>query len=100
MALGRSLIAAVLFLGVGIWVLFAWCHGTIGFSFGYPLSGNKFNMEMTTIGIPMLVGLFLALLGLLLFLIAFVTAVVAQFRAPKPLPANDLPPRRGIPFEE
>ena len=96
----RVLIAAVVFLGGGLWVLFAYCDGTVGANFGYPLTTNKITMNITTTGVPMLVGLPLVLLGLLLMLIAFIGAIVMQFRKPREERREDETPRREIPFEE
>jgi len=53
---GRLLIAAVLFLGVGLWVLFEYCNGSAGLNFGNELSANRVSIDLTTTGVPMLVG--------------------------------------------
>lgn len=97
---GRVLIAALLFLGAGLWVLFNYCHGNAGLSFSSDLSGNKVSLDMTTTGMPMLIGLPLLGLGLVLMLIAFIGAIVAQFRRPAEVVREDVTPRREIPFEE
>lgn len=97
---GRVLIAAVVFLGVGLWLLFNYCQGNAGVEFGDSLSGNKVSLDLTTIGVPMLVGLPLVLLGVLLMLIAFVAVIVLQFRRPREIVREDVTPRREIPFEE
>ena len=100
MRTGRVLIAAVLFLGVGLWVLFAYCNGTVGVTFGDSLTANKLTMNITTAGVPTLMGLPLVGIGLLLMLIAFMGAIVMQFRKPREAPREDETPRREIPFEE
>jgi hypothetical protein len=100
MRTGRLLIAAVLFLSAGLWVLFAYCNGNVGLTFGDSLTANKVSMDITTTGMPMLIGLPLAGLGLLLMLIAFLGAIVIQFRGPREVVREDESPRREIPFEE
>lgn len=100
MRTGRVLIAAVLFLGAGVWVLFAYCNGTVGVNFGDSVPANKITFNITTAGVPMLVGLPLTGLGLLLMLIAFIGAIVIQFRGPREVVGEDESPRREAPFEE
>jgi hypothetical protein len=100
MRMGRVLIAAVLFLGGGLWVLFAYCNGNAGLNFSTELSSNKVTIDLTTTGVSMLVGLPLAGIGMLLMLIAFIGAIVVQFRRPKEVPSEDASPRRKVPFEE
>ena len=75
----RWLIAALVFLVAGVWTTFAWCHGTVGFNFAYPFAGSKLAFDVTSMGVPVLVGIPLVLLGLLFMLIAFLAALVAQF---------------------
>jgi hypothetical protein len=100
MRTGRALIGAVLFLGAGIWVLFAYCNGTTGLNFGYPLDGCKLTVDITTMGPPVLVGLPLVGMGMLLMAIAFIAAIVSQFRNPRAAVREDVSPRRDMPFEE
>ena len=78
----RLLIAAVIFLGGGIYAIFAYCHGTTGLSFGYPINSTRLAIDITTTGLPVLVGVVLLLLGLLLLALAILAALVAPFRAP------------------
>lgn len=99
MRTGRVLIGAVLFLGAGIWVLFAYCNGSTGASFAYPLSGCKLTIDLTTIGTPVVVGIPLVGIGMLLMAIAFIGAIVAQFRGPRVELREDISPRRDMPFE-
>lgn len=98
MKTGRVLIAAVLCLGAGLWVTFAYCNGTVGFNVAYPFSATKLTIDITTTGIPVLVGTPLVVIGLLLMLIAFIAAVVAQFRGPRPMEREEVS-RREMPFE-
>lgn len=97
---GRVLIAAVLCLTAGLWVLFEYCNGSAGINFGDNLAANKVSIDMTTTGVPMLIGLPLVLLGLLLMLIAFIGAIVAHFRKTPEILRDDETPRREAPFEE
>lgn len=87
----RLLIGAVLFLGAGLWGLFGYCHGNTGIAFGLPISNTKFSMDITTTGVPVLLGVPCTLIGLVLLVIAFLAAIVAPFRrSPRtvePLPA-------------
>jgi hypothetical protein len=99
MRTGRVLIGAVLFLGAGIWVLFAYCNGTTGANFGYPLSGCKLTIDLTTMGTPVAVGIPLVGIGMLLMVIAFIGAIVAQFQGPRVESRKDIAPRREMPFE-
>lgn len=85
----RVLIGAVLILGAGCWMLLAYCHGNVGFNIAYPISGAKLQVDFTTMGAPALVGVPLALLGLLVLVFAFILAIVAQFRSPYRLQASD-----------
>lgn len=76
----RFVIAAVVFLAIGLYFTFGYCNGTVGFNAGWPLSGASLNICVTTngpgaLGGPMLVGL-----GVLLLLGALVCAVVSQIR--------------------
>ena len=99
MKTGRVLIGAVLFLGTGVWVLFAYCNGTTGFNFGYPLSGCKLSIDVTTVGPPVLVGISLMGIGVLLMVIALIGAIVAQFQGPRIVVREEVSPRREMPFE-
>lgn len=97
----RWLIAAGVFLGVGLWCLLNFCHGNIGVSFALPVAGTKFNTDVTTMGVPALIGMPCTLIGLILLVIAFLAAIVEQFRPhhtiryverPLPVPPADTPP--------
>jgi hypothetical protein len=97
---GRVLIAAVLFLVAGIWVLFAFCNGNAGMNVSSDLAGNKVSLDLTTTGMPMLIGLALAGVGSLQMLIAFIGAIVMQFRKPPERMRDHETARRELPFEE
>jgi len=100
MKTGRVLIGAVLFLGAGIWVLFEYCNGTAGMNFGDSLSACKLTIDITTVGMPVIVGIPLVGFGMLLMTIAFIAAIVAQFRRPRAVAKEAVSPRREMPFEE
>jgi hypothetical protein len=100
MKTGRVLIGAVLFLGAGIWVIFTYCNGTVGLNFGYPISTTKITVDITTVGVPVIVGIPLVGFGMLLMTVAFIAAIVAQFRRPRVVAKEDVSPRRDMPFEE
>lgn len=100
MKMGRVMIGAVLFLGAGVWVLFSYCNGTAGMNFGDSLTAWKVTIDITTIGVPALVGIPLVGIGMLLMTIAFIAAIVAQFQRPRAVAKEDVSPRREVPFEE
>jgi hypothetical protein len=85
----RLFIITGIFLGVGLWCLFAFCHGNVGVGFALPVASTKFNMDITTMGVPALVGMPLTVIGLVLLVISFVAAIIGQFRP--------YPPRRKDP---
>ena len=100
MKTGRVLIGAVLFLGAGLWVIFGYCNGTVGMNFGDSLTAWKLTLDITTVGVPVVVGIPLVGIGMLLMTIAFISAIVAQFRRPRLVEREDVSPRREVPFEE
>ncbi len=91
------LVIAVVSLAAGIWVLFAFCHGTTGFSFGIPVSATSIHIDMTTTGAAAIVGLALTIGGAFLLVVATIIALIGM-RGRK---ASDLPARqREKAFEE
>jgi hypothetical protein len=100
MKTGRVLIGAVLFLGAGIWVLSEYCNGTVGMNFGDSFSACKLTFDVTTVGVPVVVGIPLVGIGMLLMTIAFIAAIVAQFGRQRAVEKDDVSPRRDVPFEE
>ena len=95
----RLLIGAVLFVGGGIGTLLTYCHGTAGLGVALPVAGTKFNLDITTMGVPVLVGVPLFVIGLALLLIAFFAAIVAQFRPTHAAQHNGLPGSRPLPLD-
>jgi hypothetical protein len=96
----RWVIAAVLFLAAGLGLLFGFTDGTAGVNVGYPFSATKLHVDITTTGIPALVGLPLVAAGALMLFFALIAAIVSQFRRPEPDRSPELPLKRQEPFEE
>lgn len=82
----RLLIVTGVFLGVGLWCLFAFCKGNVGFGFALPVANTKFNLDVTTMGVPALIGMPVTIIGIVLLAVSLVAAIIAQFRP--------YPPRR------
>ena len=74
------LILAVLLLGTGLTMIFAYGLGTAGFSAGYPVSAANLHLSIATSGPAALGGLGLVGLGLLAMVWAMLCAVVGLFR--------------------
>lgn len=96
----RWLLLAVLFLGCGLWSLFAYCHGNAGLSFAFPVSASSVSLDLKTTGAAVWIGIPLTALGLILMLVAVVSAILAQFRRPnhaarvsEPTPIRPVEPR-------
>lgn len=91
------LVTSVLCLAVGLWVLFAFCHGTTGVQFGSELSTASVHLDITTTGIPAIVGALLTGLGAFLLIVATIIALIGMRRR-----AVDNAPtkRRESAFEE
>jgi hypothetical protein len=97
----RLVIGAVVLLAAGLGLIFYFCNGTTGLSLGYPVSGTKLHVDITTTGIPALAGLPLVGAGALLLLIALIAAIVSQFQQPETTyRSSELPSKRAEPFEE
>lgn len=90
----RVLIGSVLLLAVGLGLILGFCNGTTGFTFGYPLSATSLHVDITTSGVPALLGLALTGAGCLLLLLSVIMALAGQFQS------YETPVRRGQPFEE
>jgi apolipoprotein N-acyltransferase len=94
----RWLIASLVLLVSGVWSLLEWCHGTAGLSFAYPVAGTKLALDITSTGVPVLVGIPLIVFGLLFMFIALLAALLALFRPSvrpskpaEPTPSTSLP---------
>ena len=91
------LVTAVVCLAVGLGVLFAFTHGTTGVQFASPLSAASVHVDITTTGIPAIIGLGLAVIGAFLLIVATIIALVGMRRS-----GGDHGPvkRREATFEE
>ena len=96
----RLVIGAVIFLAAGLGLLFGFTNGTTGLSVGYPFSETRLHVDITTTGIPALIGAPLVAAGGLLLFFALIAAIVSQFRRPEAEPLSDLPSKRREPFAE
>jgi hypothetical protein len=96
----RLVIFAVLFLAGGLGLLFGFTNGTTGLNVGYPFSETRLHLDLTTTGIPALVGVPLVAAGGLLLLFALVAAIASQFRREEPVLTLNLPTKRREPFAE
>jgi apolipoprotein N-acyltransferase len=95
----RVLIGAGVVLGVGLWLLFNFCHGNVGVGFALPVAGTKFNMDITTMGVPALIGMPITVIGIILLVAALVLAIVQQFRPVRTIRIETTVPRTPH-FEE
>lgn len=83
----RSLIGSVIFLAIGLGLIFGYCHGTIGLSGAYPIAGAAVEVAIKTTGWPAIAGVSATLIGVVLLIVALVQAVVGQVRWPGEKPA-------------
>ena len=91
------LVTAVVCLAVGLGVLFAFCHGTTGVQFAYPLSGASVHIDVTTMGLPATAGSVLTVIGAFLLIVATGIALVGMGRDKA---SNTPTKRRESAFEE
>lgn len=78
MSCERTLIAAVVLLGIGLGLIFGYTHGTGTFTAAYPISGTALQLAINTSGASAMVGLVATVLGALLLIVAFLQALVAE----------------------
>ena len=78
----RFLIAALVFLVGGLWLTFEWGHGNVGLNVAFPVAGTKLAIDVTTTGWPVMTGIPLMIVGVLLMILAFIAALIAQFHRP------------------
>jgi hypothetical protein len=74
------LVVAVFCLAIGVGVLFAFCHGTTGFSFSTAVADTSLHIDMTTTGPAAIVGLGLTVIGSFLLIVATIIALTGMFR--------------------
>jgi hypothetical protein len=96
----RLVIAAVLFLAGGLGLLFGFTNGTTALNVAYPFDQTRLYMDITTTGIPALIGVPFLAAGALLLFFALIAAIASQFRPPQAVADPDLPTKRREPFEE
>ena len=96
----RLVIFAVLFLAAGGGLIFGFTHGNTGLNVAYPISDTRLHVDITTTGIPALLGVPLMAAGGLLLFFAFVAAIASQFRRPEPARMVEIPTKRREPFGE
>ena len=78
----RTLIASVVFLAVGLGLIFGYTHGDVNFSAAYPFAGASLDVLIKTTGMPAMAGFAATVLGTILLLMSFVQAIIAQVLAP------------------
>ena len=76
------LFGSVFMLAIGLGLIFGFTHGTIGFSGAYPVSGALLQVDVTTKGLPAMIGVPLTLLGVLLLITTVISAIVRLVLAP------------------
>lgn len=100
----RLVIFAVLFLAAGLGLVVGFTQGSTGLNVGYPFSETRLHLDITTIGLPVLIGVPLLAAGSVLLLFALVAAIASQFRREEPFQSLNLPSessiRRRQPFAE
>ena len=96
----RMVIFAILFLAAGLGLIFGFTHGTTGLSVGYPFSATNLHVDITTTGVPALLGVPLLAAGTVLLFFALIAAIASQFRREEPVLTLNLPTKRREPFGE
>jgi hypothetical protein len=73
----RALIASTLLLGLGLGLIFGFCHdSTVNLSGAYPVAGASLQVVINTNGLPAMAGLASTILGVLFFFGALVLSVL------------------------
>lgn len=96
----RLVIASVLFLSGGLALLFGFTTGTTALNVGYPFAATRLHIDITTTGIPALLGVPLIAAGSLLLVFAFFAAIGSQLGRRRPVSTFDNSIRRRAPFGE
>ena len=79
----RSLIASVLFLSVGLGLIFGYCHNsTVSFSGAYPVAGASLQLVINTNGFPAMAGLACTVAGVVFLFAALVFTVLKLMSSP------------------
>lgn len=74
------LVTAVICLAIGLGVLFGFTHGTMGAKLASPLSAASVHVDITTNGIPAILGLGFTVIGAFLLIVATIIALVGMRR--------------------
>ena len=75
----RSVIASILFLGLGLGLILGFCHNsTISFSAAHPAAGAALQIVINTNGWPAMLGVAATILGVLFLFAALVLAVLRK----------------------
>jgi hypothetical protein len=83
MRIDRLVILSFLLTAIGVvWLATHW-NGTFGFSFAYPLAGCNLTFNVTNTGASALFGVLFTVMGLVLFFISFVGAIINSLSGPK-----------------
>ena len=86
MSCERSLIASIVFLGLGIGLILSYCHdSTISFKFAHPAAAAALQFVIYTNGWPAMVGVAATVVGILLLFAALAFAILAHV-TPHPTP--------------
>lgn len=73
----RALIASVVLLGLGLGLIFGYCHdSTVGLSAAYPVAGATLRIVISTDGLPAVAGVAATVAGVLFLFAALVLAVL------------------------
>lgn len=87
----RSLIAAVVLLGVGLGLILGYTHGSATFTAAYPVSGTLLQVSINTVGLAAMAGFVATVLGTVVLVVAFVQAIVGQALSRKVAKHDRLP---------
>jgi len=78
----RTLVASIVFLGLGLGLILAHSHdSTIGFTAAHPAAATSLQVVIRTDGWPAVIGLVVTAVGVLLLLVAVVLAVLGEITA-------------------
>ena len=100
----RLVIFAVLFLAAGLGLVFGFTNGATGLNVAYPFSETRLHVDITTAGIPVLIGVPFLSAGAVLLVFALIAAIASQFRREESFQSLHLPTdvsiRRREPFAD
>lgn len=79
------LIGSILSMATGLSLIIGYAQGTGGLNVAVPVSGTSLQISLKTTGWPVMIGFPLTLLGLLLLIAAFISAIARR------IPGNTQP---------